>query len=95
MTIKDYAGLVVRLPEEQWQHICAGHPEMEAMLQELCDTVKEPDRITEDKQDPNSVKLYYKWFADTEVGDKWLRVAVKYSDDNAFVVTAFPTNIVR
>ncbi len=68
---------------------------METMLQQICDTIQQPDEITSDKQDTETVTLNYKMFVGTEVGDKWICVVVKYLEGDAFVLTAYPTNIIR
>ena len=41
------------------------------------------------------VELYYSFERETKVGDKWLCVVVKYSVDDAFVVTADLTDKVK
>ena len=86
---------LIRLPDERWQHICITHPEMTTMLRNVCGTLKQPDEITIPDDDPDTVRSYYKWFTGTVVGDKWVRVVVKYLPDDAFVLTAFVTSRVK
>jgi hypothetical protein len=37
-------------------------------------------------------RLFYEFYAQTIVGGKWLCVVVKYSKDDAFIVTAYLTD---
>ena len=85
----------MRLPEERWRHICAEHPEMETMRQQVCDTIGQPEQITDSRNDPDTVTLNYRRFANTPLGEKWICVVVKYLEGDAFVLTAYPTNSVR
>ena len=39
-----------------------------------------------------TVGLFYQFYAETRVGEKWLCVVVKYQSDDAFVVTAYLTD---
>lgn len=39
-----------------------------------------------------SVHIYHKWFAKTSVTRKYLIVAVKYIEDDAFIITSFFTD---
>ena len=92
MLVEDYEGRRIRLPDERWQHICSGHPEMTTMLPDLQETLSQPDRLIIPGDEAETEKRYYKWFANTMVGDKWMRVAVKFLTNDAFVLTAFLTN---
>jgi hypothetical protein len=38
------------------------------------------------------VRLFYEFYSQTLVGDKWLCVVVKYLPDDAFVITAYLTD---
>ena len=40
----------------------------------------------------NTVQLFYEYYAQTRVGEKWLCVVVKYPPDDAFVITAYLTD---
>ena len=39
-----------------------------------------------------AVRLFYEFYAQTLLGGKWLCVVVKYTEDDAFVVTAYLTD---
>lgn len=92
MVITDHRGANIRFPDERWRHICADHPEMTPLYQAVCDTIAGPEVIANSSSDPAAVKLYHKWYADTSVGGKWLRVVIKFLNGDAFVLTAYLTN---
>ena len=44
------------------------------------------------RQSDAAVRLFYEFYSQTLVGDKWLCVVVKYLADDAFVITAYLTD---
>jgi hypothetical protein len=62
--------------------------EMEAALEK---TLRDPQFVIQSRTDP-AAELSYRYFVGTKVGDKWLCVVVKYSANDAFVVTAYLTD---
>ena len=91
----DYQGRAIRFPEERWQHIISSHPEMTVMEETIAETLLTPDQIRRDVVDPVTVRLYYKWFPGTPYGDKWVKVAVKFLNGDAFVLTALSTGRIK
>jgi hypothetical protein len=91
--LTDYAGRAVRLTPEREAHIL-DHPEMIDLLDQVRETVAGPEHVVRSASDP-TVELYYRFKRGTKVGDKWLCVVVKYSPDDAFVVTAYLTDKVK
>lgn len=57
-------------------------------------TLANPNFVIESPIEP-AMELNYRFFIGTQVGDKWLCVVVKYSVNDAFVVTAYLTNRVK
>jgi len=53
--------------------------------------LQSPAEVRASRSDP-TVQLFYEFYARTLVGSKWLCVVVKYSSDDAFVVTAYLTD---
>jgi hypothetical protein len=53
--------------------------------------VRQPKLVRRSRSDA-AVKLFYDFCPETPVGSKWLCVVVKYSQDDAFIVTAYLTN---
>ena len=93
MTITDFEGRAVRLPEERWRHIAdRSHGYMADMRAEVEGTQGEPDLVRKSRSAPEHVRLYYRWFGTTPVGAKWVTVVVRIlSAGNAFVLTAYAT----
>jgi hypothetical protein len=86
----DYQRREVRLTEERLAHILT-HSEMVGMESQIADTLKNPQLVRKSRSD-DSVNLFYRFYTQTKIGDKWLCVVAKYLPDDAFVVTAYFTN---
>ena len=80
----------VRLTDERLAHILE-HPEMREMGPSIESTLRQPQFVHRSRSDL-SVSLFYEFYAQTLVGGKWLRIVVKYSDSDAFIVTAYLTD---
>ncbi len=86
----DYQNKEVRLTEERLAHIL-GHPEMVGMEAQITETLKHPQLVRQSRSD-ESIALFYRFYTQTAIGDKWLCVVVKYLSDDAFIVTAYFTD---
>jgi hypothetical protein len=86
----DYQGRPVRLTDERRQHILE-HPEMAGMESALVETLRDPQLVIGSPADETAT-LNYRYYLHTLVGGKWLCVVVKYSDADAFVLTAYLTD---
>ena len=53
--------------------------------------LKTPTEVRVSRSD-KTVELFYQFYAQTRVGEKWLCVVVKYQPDDAVVVTAYLSN---
>lgn len=89
-TFDDCFGRKVRLTDERLAHITE-HPEMKAMEEEIDRVLRQPAFVRRSTTD-EAVRLFYEYYAKTAVNSKWLCVVVKYSEDDAFVVTAYLTD---
>ncbi len=89
-TLHDYQGRPVRLTDERLAHILE-HPEMAELEAGLSETLEHPSLVVQSRSDPTA-ELSYRYYLGTRVGDKWLCVVVKYSADDAFVLTAYLTD---
>lgn len=89
----DYAAREVRLTPEREDHIL-DHAEMVGLLERVGHALSAPERVVLSVSDP-AVELFYTFQRDTKVGDKWLCVVVKYSLNDAFVVTAYLTDKIK
>ncbi len=88
--IQDYQGMPVRLTDERLAHILE-HPEMVGLERAIEATLVQPESVVESLSDPQA-HLYYRFYAGTRVGDKFLCVVVKVSGGDAFVLTAYLTD---
>lgn len=86
----DYQGRAIRFPEERWQHILSHHSIMADKEDVIGKTLLDPDEIRLDPDDPNAVKLYYRWFEGIRTGNRRYVVAVKFLNGDAFVLTSCP-----
>ena len=86
----DYQGRRIRLTDERLAHILK-HPEMASMEAELNRTLQSPEIVRLSKSDAE-IALYYRFYTDTTVGDKWLCVVVKFLVEDAFILTAYLTD---
>ena len=94
--IVDLWGRPVRLPYERWLHITnpnGRHPYMAYLRAELELTLQDPEVVRKSRDYPDTVRIYFRWFADTIVGSKWVTVVVRFFDGgDAFVLTAYGEN---
>jgi len=91
--LRDFQGLEVRLTEERLEHILE-HPEMADREASIEETLLSPEQVLEFLFDPE-VRLYYRFYRMTLVGDKYLCVVVKMRQGDAFVLTAYLTDSVK
>lgn len=67
--IVDKKGRKIRLTETQWSHINRKHPTVANYLNEIIETIKSPDTITDSDQE--DIYFYYKYY-------KFLKSPYKY-----------------
>lgn len=89
-TLKDCFGHSVRLTDERRAHILE-HPEMEELGAEIERVLAQPQLVRRSRSD-EAVRLFYEFYAQTVVDGKWLCVVVKYTENDAFVITAYLTD---
>jgi hypothetical protein len=91
--LEDRNGREIRLTDERWAHI-VGHIEMIDQQERIAETLAEPDSIISTVHD-SSVHVYQKFYLQTPVTSKYMLVAVKILEDDAFIVTAFYSRKVK
>ena len=64
---------------------------MKGMAAEIERVLRQPQLVRRSRSNA-AVRLFYKFYAPTIVGGKWLCVVVKYGENDAFVVTAYLTD---
>jgi hypothetical protein len=88
--LQDCFGNNVQLTSERLLHILE-HPEMLGMEAEIRNALLFPALVRKSPSDP-CVDLFYRFYARTVLGGKWLCVVVKYGQNGPFVVTAYLTD---
>ncbi|MBW4678881.1 MAG: DUF4258 domain-containing protein [Microcoleus vaginatus WJT46-NPBG5] len=88
--LTDYQGRQIRLTDERLAHILE-HPEMAGMEIAIEQTLQNPEVVRKSRTDETAL-LHYHYYTGTLVGDKWLCVVVKYTVEDAFVLTAYFTD---
>jgi len=88
--LKDYEGRIVRFSQERLAHVLS-HPELTEHEDWVTNTLLHPEEVRYSISD-RMVKLFYRFYPNTKVGNKWLCVVAKYLDDDAFVITAYLTD---
>ncbi len=83
----DHEGREIRLTAERREHILE-HPEMAEQFERIQETIKSPETIITTTAD-DTVHVYHRYYETTPVTSKFLLVAVKVLEDDAFVLTAF------
>ena len=91
--LQDCFGKTVRLTEERIAHILE-HDEMAGQIDKVEETVREPDMVVRSQRDPD-VHLYHKHYPTTPVTEKDLLVAIKVTQMDALVLTAFFTDTIK
>ena len=91
--LRDHRGTIVRLTDERLSHILE-HPEMHEMERAIEETLVRPELVVQSRSD-SEAHLYYRFYPQTRVGGKYLCVAVKAKDADAFVLTAYLTDTVK
>ena len=92
--ITDKTKRKIRLTKERWKHITSPsslHPYMTNYLEEVKQTLLNPDIIVLNKFDEKKMN-YYKYIRERS---EYLLVGVKYLNGEGFVTTAFMTRKVK
>lgn len=83
----DHLGNKIRLTMERQLHFLE-HPEMNGQLSRIRETLSQPELVIETALD-NTVHVNHRLYPTTPVTRKYMLVAVKMLDNDAFVRTAF------
>lgn len=91
--IYDHEGRAIRLINERLRHIL-GHPEMKQMGQKIKEMLSNPEKVVQSVSDSEAY-LYYRFYTNTLVGNKYLCVVVKFKQNDTFVLTAYLTDTIK
>lgn len=85
--LTDHQGRRIRLNRERRDHILE-HPEMVGQFDRIREAISAPSFVIITSAD-KSVHVYHRFYEQTPVTRKYLQVAVKLLEDDAFVLTAY------
>ena len=92
--LRDVWGNDIRLTQKRLAHL-SEHPEMKGQKDKLTEALLEPNVVIQSQSD-ETVRLFYRLYKGTIVGDKYLCVVVKYPQTgNAFIITAYFTDKIK
>jgi hypothetical protein len=95
MTIRDFQGQLIRLTQRQWSHILDHHDHMNGQERAVEATLENPEEVRKSREDPNTVRLYYRRYTNPGERNKWVCVLVKFLENDAFILTAYETRKVK
>jgi hypothetical protein len=83
-TVTGPDGRRAELSASTWDHVLAGHPEMADHIDDVIDTIQQPE-LREDDVRPGRSRYFRRCGP-----ERWLRVVVEFRGAVDAVVTAFP-----
>jgi len=89
-TLHDFRRMAIRLTDERSAHILE-RPEMSSLEDAIDETLQDPESVIRSRSD-DQARLYYRFYSDTPVGEKYLCVVVKVRAEDAFILTAYLTD---
>ena len=92
---RDYQDRQIRLPDERLAHVLRRHPYLLGMESTIQGTLEAPGEVRRSNTEPGSIILYYRRYADTIVGNKYMCVVVKMLGNDAFILTAYMTDVIK
>ena len=87
---KDKTGRIIYLSSERFKHI-QKHLESIEQLEELKETLINPDKIIEFEFD-NNVRFYFRF---NKAKKAYLFISVKYLNGTGFIITSFYTDKIK
>jgi hypothetical protein len=91
--LKDVWGNSVNLTDERRVHLLE-HPEMREQEDKLVETLLEPNVVIRSRSD-ETIRLFYRFYRQLTIGDKYLCIVVKYVEGSVFIITAYFTDKVK
>ena len=93
LELKDIWHNSVMLSNERMAHILE-HPEMRGQESKIVETLTQPEVVIQSQTD-ESVRLFHRFYHRLSIGDKYLCVVVKYTQNNIFIVTSYFTDKIK
>jgi len=87
-------GRKISLTEGKYDHICKRHPEVFGEIYKMKKTLASPQMVRRSLYD-EKVWLFYRFFENTPVTEKYLMVAARILNNEGFVITSYFTDKVK
>jgi hypothetical protein len=84
----------IRFTDERLGHIELDHPEMSGQIDKIAETLQNPEIVIRSSSD-SEVELFYRYYSETPVGDRYMCVIVKGRGKDLFIITAYFTDTVK
>ena len=84
----------ISLSEATYDHVCSRHPEVFGEIDEMKKTLSLPHVVRKSMYD-EKVWLFYRFFEETPVTEKYLMVAAKILNNEGLVVTSYFTDKIK
>lgn len=92
--IEDKFGRKIRLTDERYKHIIEKHPEIKDQEEKIKETLRKPELVKKSVYS-NDVLIFYKYYKQTPVTEKYLTVGIKLLNGEGFVVTVYFTDRIK
>ena len=87
-------GKKIILTVAKYDHVCKRHPEVFGEIDKMKKTLVSPQIVRRSLYDEKAW-LFYRFFENTSVTEKYLMVAARILNDEGFVVTSYFTDNVK
>jgi len=87
-------GRRIILTKGQYDHVCKRHPEVLGEIEKMKRTLASPQIVRRSLYD-EKVWLFYRFFEDSPVTEKYLMVAARILNNEGFVATSYFTDKVK
>jgi len=84
----------ISLTEARYNHVCKRHPEVFGEVDKMKETLSSPQVVRKSMYD-EKVLLFYHFFKNTTVTEKYLMVAARILNVEGFVVTSYFTDKIK
>ena len=84
----------IRLTDDKYKHVCVRHPEVFGEIDRMKETLASPQIVRRSIYD-EKVWLFYRFFKETPVTEKYLMVAARILNNEGLVVTSYFTDKVK
>lgn len=91
--IRDFKGRKVRITEERVVHFAKRLARV-GLFDKFGETICDPDFVIQSSTD-SLAEIYYRFYRGTKAGNKYLCVVVKHDINDAYVLTAYPSDEIK